>query len=292
MDYIQNLVCPKCKSSLERENDSIRCKTCKTKYPMLDGIPIFCEQSDYEKWTQYHIDVFTPILTVQNKKKPLETPPTCDQDNYLSLPLSENDYYSKFVERCDRVLDLGSGEGVFSAPLSSKVKEIYCVDPSYIALKRVIKRNKHNIYPINCSGDNLPFPDNFFDYVLFIFVIEHIQDPQPILSEIRRILKPNGHLIVSTDSRYYYRYSRVMIEMLKYRKYRADDPTHINLMTPRELRDTLKRYFSDDFEEIHYFVSDTKVKCIPQIISEPFLSALMIHKCKPKQNEVLGENGN
>lgn len=203
MDYIHNLVCPKCKSNLEQQQDLIICEVCKARYPIIDNIPIFCEHLEKEKWTQYHIQVYTSIFKAKNKS--IENI-TLNEDTYLSNPLYENDYYSKFVESSDRILDLGSGDGVFSAPLVRKAKEIYCVDPSYIALKRVVMRNQSNMYPINASGESLPFPDNFFDYVIFIFVIEHIYDPQHILNEIRRVLKPNGRLIVSTDSKYYYHY--------------------------------------------------------------------------------------
>ncbi len=282
MDYIQNLVCPKCKSRLEQQPGIIICEACKAKYPIIDNIPIFCEHLEKEKWTQYHIQVYTPKFKAQNANNSVKNI-ILDQDNYLSTPLFENDYYSKFVEYdSDRILDLGSGDGVFSAPLVRKAKEIYCVDPSYVALKRVIMRNKSNMYPINASGESLPFPNNFFDYVLFIFVIEHIADPQHILNEIRRVLKPNGHLIVSTDSKYYYHYFRIMIELLKNRTYQPDDPTHINLMTPKELRAILEKYFLDDLEEIHYFALNRKINYLPRFISESFLSSLMIHKCRPR----------
>ncbi|MFT6435728.1 MAG: SAM-dependent methyltransferase [Candidatus Azotimanducaceae bacterium] len=45
---------------------------------------------------------------------------------------------------------------------------------------------------------NMSYPDNTFDYVLHSDVLEHIPDPFKALSEIKRVLKPNGVCLFST----------------------------------------------------------------------------------------------
>lgn len=181
------------------------------------------------------------------------------------------------------MLDLGCGDGVFSAQLSSKVDEIYCVDTSFIALKRLLSREKENMYPINANGARLPFPNDFFDGIFFIFVVEHIADSFPILREIRRVLKPTGHLILSTDSKYYYHYFRIVIELLRYGHYRPDDPTHVNLMTPKEVRNMIKKAgFITEQEDLAYLIPRRVYNIVPKFISEPFLTSMIIHKCQAK----------
>jgi SAM-dependent methyltransferase len=46
-------------------------------------------------------------------------------------------------------------------------------------------------------GDRLPFPDASFDTVLNVQVLEHCPDPQTLLGEMARVLRPDGRLILS-----------------------------------------------------------------------------------------------
>lgn len=46
--------------------------------------------------------------------------------------------------------------------------------------------------------DKLDFQDSYFDYVTMLAVIEHISEPEAIIKEIARILKPGGKCIITT----------------------------------------------------------------------------------------------
>ena len=280
MDYHSKLVCPVCKTKLDVNADILRCKKCKHQYPIIEGIPIFIDSIEQKKWNNYHIEEYTPLF-LNPKREDFTYNVPINEESYCSAPFIENDYYEKYKDNWKVMLDLGCGDGVFSAPLSSEVDEIYCVDTSFVALKRLLRREKENMYPINADGDSLPFPNDFFDGVFFIFVVEHIADPFPLLSEIKRILKPSGYLILSTDSKFYYRYFRIIMELLRYRHYRPDDPTHVNLMTPKEVRNMIKKAgFITEQEDLSYIVRESWRKFIPKFIPEPFLTSLIVHKCR------------
>jgi len=49
-----------------------------------------------------------------------------------------------------------------------------------------------------CDAHDIPFPDNFFDGVVIQAVLEHVIDPQRVVDEIYRVLKPNGIVYAET----------------------------------------------------------------------------------------------
>ncbi len=73
------------------------------------------------------------------------------------------------------------------------------------------------------------FKDNTFDYVVTFQVIEHIQDDNKFLSEIARVLKPNGRVLLTTVNRPY-SLSR--------------NPWHVREYDTQELRSLMQKYFS------------------------------------------------
>lgn len=50
------------------------------------------------------------------------------------------------------------------------------------------------------DGKRIPFPDNHFDTVISVYVVHHIKDQVGALSEMTRVLKPGGTIIMLEDS--------------------------------------------------------------------------------------------
>jgi SAM-dependent methyltransferase len=79
-----------------------------------------------------------------------------------------------------------------------------------------------NYFPVMGSLGNTPFTDGYFDFVSALDVIEHIKDDNSAASEISRILKPNGYLVISVPHRQkYYTYQDQLIG--HYRRYDIAD---------------------------------------------------------------------
>lgn len=101
----------------------------------------------------------------------------------------------------DRVLDIGCGNGYYLYLLSNLgVKlDLTGVDNDRNALKSADKLlNKKNVKTVIGDATKLPFRNFRFDKVLISEVIEHIGDEKKALSEISRVLKPKGLLILTT----------------------------------------------------------------------------------------------
>ncbi|MGW7411984.1 class I SAM-dependent methyltransferase [Streptomyces sp. NPDC054863] len=105
------------------------------------------------------------------------------------------------------VLDIGCGDGtaaVTAAPLLAGHR-IVGVDWSQDALRRASARFAAVPRDISAvrgelTDGGLPFADRAADAVLFSEVIEHLVDPDSALDEIRRVLAPGGHLMLSTPN--------------------------------------------------------------------------------------------
>ncbi len=95
-----------------------------------------------------------------------------------------------------KVLDLGCGDGRTGKKLLDQGFKVYAcdMDVKRFEFKVVIPFKAGNL------NDPLPYENNTFDYVVFMEVIEHLYNPQHVISEIMRVLRPGGRLILSTPN--------------------------------------------------------------------------------------------
>ncbi|NJD75721.1 MAG: class I SAM-dependent methyltransferase [Candidatus Methanoperedens sp.] len=91
-------------------------------------------------------------------------------------------------------LEVGVGSGRFAQPLGAKIG----IDPSRNMLKLAKKRG---IKVILGEGENLPFKDFTFDFVLIVVTLCFVDNPENILNEASRVLKMEGRLIVGEINR-------------------------------------------------------------------------------------------
>lgn len=115
------------------------------------------------------------------------------------------------------VLDLGCGGGYVARELFSKTAaHIYGIDSSEKAINLAIELSKGTTIKFEKADvTKLPIPDDFADVVLCIGVIEHVQDHEKCLEEIKRVLKRNGYVYVVSSNRDSFIYEqRIMRERL------------------------------------------------------------------------------
>jgi ubiquinone biosynthesis O-methyltransferase len=102
------------------------------------------------------------------------------------------------------VLDLGCGGGFLAVALTERGAAVTGLDPSEAAIaaaRRHAKANELEIDYRRGSGENLPFADGVFDIVVCVDVLEHVKDVDRVLTEIRRVLRPNGIFLFDTINR-------------------------------------------------------------------------------------------
>jgi len=108
----------------------------------------------------------------------------------------------RIIELCEgikagKILDVGCGDGFISEEFVGK-GDVYGVD---ISEKRLKVAREKGIKAIRADLETgIPFRASSFDLVIASEVLEHIFDTDFLIEEIRRVLKPNGHLIVSVPN--------------------------------------------------------------------------------------------
>jgi len=110
-----------------------------------------------------------------------------------------NRYQYACRETGKKVLDLGCGVGYGAQMLSKMGKEVVAVDVSSDAIDYAKAKYPGPSFVI-ASGEKLPFSDKYFDSVIAYDVIEHVEDQDAFLDEIRRVLKKEGTLFISTPN--------------------------------------------------------------------------------------------
>ncbi len=100
--------------------------------------------------------------------------------------------------RKGKILDIGCGSYPYFL-LSTEFSQKYGIDPS---LSGTYSDSKIHLKKTKLSGEKLAFGSNFFDVVTMLAVFEHIDYEYltNVLSEINRILKKDGILIITTPA--------------------------------------------------------------------------------------------
>jgi ubiquinone/menaquinone biosynthesis C-methylase UbiE len=199
-------VCPTCKLPLVSGDAALSCSTCGTSYPITNGVPVFDRNisTDMQEYWDSH--------GCYGQSEP-----------YLLEFLNGKKYGT--------ALDLGCGEGRSMAPLLGIVDTFYGIDTSPEYMRPLIQQNLPNVRLACADAKHMPFADNSFDLIVSLSVVEHIpwKELSIVLTEAKRVLKPDGIFLVRNDAWFYY-----VLEVLRIRPGqfgKKPDITHINMMT-------------------------------------------------------------
>tara|TARA_B100000963_G_scaffold79091_1_gene67243 strand:+ start:35709 stop:36422 length:714 start_codon:yes stop_codon:yes gene_type:complete len=104
-----------------------------------------------------------------------------------------------------KILDIATGTGDLAIELKKKCSnKIYGIDVSEkmieIANKKIRKSGFENIKLYVGDSQKMPFQNNFFDAVTISFGVRNFENLNKCLSEIKRVLKKNGKLIILETS--------------------------------------------------------------------------------------------
>jgi ubiquinone/menaquinone biosynthesis C-methylase UbiE len=140
--------------------------------------------------------------TTKNFSLITEAPGQKATEEQLSMLMTRYKLAIEYAQNKD-VLELACGTGTGLGYISSVAKSVVGgdIDPSNIAIAQNTYQDRQSISVKELDVCNLPFPDKTFDTILFFEAIYYISDIQKCLSEIARVLKADGNLIIVTVNR-------------------------------------------------------------------------------------------
>ena len=98
-------------------------------------------------------------------------------------------------------LDMGCHSGTFTAQVMKKINsdQVYGIDISHSAIELAKKRFPKGHFQM-ADAHNLPFKDNFFEAVFCLEMLEHVDDPVKVLTEMRRVMKNQAYSVLLVPS--------------------------------------------------------------------------------------------
>lgn len=115
--------------------------------------------------------------------------------------------YENYVNFADtRILDFGCGMGGNTIAYQEVARHVIGVDLRILLLQDALKAvhsgefGRRKVDFVQANGNTLPFSDGAFDVVISDATMEHVRDPDRILKELWRVLKPDGYLMFDFPS--------------------------------------------------------------------------------------------
>ena len=211
---LNRLACPRCHSALAFGADA-ECVQCGKHYAVLDGVPVLLDddsaatfaaaRSDAENVRLRERMASSPLIRLANATRPPHP------FTYMRWKVSraQRVAFSQLAEGsgADPVfLDIGSGilGGLNAGGLSSYVTD------------HIVPLEIAPTAGIGIVGDahKLPFLDGSVDGVLIQGVLEHVVDPQKIVAEILRVLRPGGPMFAEVPFQQHFH-----LDPLDFRRY-------------------------------------------------------------------------
>jgi len=98
------------------------------------------------------------------------------------------------------ILENGCGVGMYVEHLSPFGGTVIGLEYDF---ERAAEARKNSVHIVNAAGELIPLPSATFDLILSHEVIEHVQDDRAAISEMVRVLKPGGRIVLFAPNRGY-----------------------------------------------------------------------------------------
>jgi ubiquinone/menaquinone biosynthesis C-methylase UbiE len=146
--------------------------------------------------------------------------------------MSRDPYYARIGDLLGsgpgRLLEIGCGPGRYVALLANLGWDVVGADPHRFPSWEIISRYSAVTWDEGVYAEKLPYADNSFDAVACLGALLYFKDPKVAFSEIFRVLKPSGRIMVRSVNR---------TNLFRLVRGRNIDPATVSTHSERELAD-------------------------------------------------------
>lgn len=180
---------------------------------------------------------------------------------YACWPRAIRWNYSRLIrclkpQRGERILEIGCARGVMTKRIQHLAPDTYGVDINKEAIRYGVTEN---LFVMN--AEELKFQDESFDKIYSIHTIEHIPNPAKALSEMVRVLKPDGTIVLFYPAEPIQGLFAVPAAVVLFGDpFRARD-VHLHRVTPHKIQTWIKDL------ELEYVKSDLDLFPVPQFFT-------------------------
>lgn len=153
------------------------------------------------------------------------------------------------LEKEKVILDFGCGNGAIlreMAILNPEARYIG-IDVSGVALEAAKKKLPATVFYKVGDGEKFPLSDKSIDFVFSSEVLEHVYDIENALSELQRVLKPGGKILLTVP--YHGFIKNILITIFAFNRHFDPAGPHIRFFSKKTLFDLLNKF---DFNVIKY----------------------------------------
>lgn len=170
------------------------------------------------------------------------------------------------------VLDIGCGGGEFGDLLSFELPDsrIVAIDAELKAMRAASEVPSLRGLTVQGNGSTLPFKDAAFDLVTVLEVIEHLEDPDAFLREVRRVMKDDALLLITTPNRRSITAmtGRTVHTILRIPPWSAWDPGHRYISAPDEVAGQLQSTGFSLLKLSGYWLLPEGIQLLPEALGE------------------------
>lgn len=174
-----------------------------------------------------------------------------------------------------KILDLGCGSGLYIKKLLKGGGNVKGIDLSPELIKIAKKENPKIEFKVGSISKKLPYKTGEFDIVLGALVMHYVDNWNPALKEIKRVLKPKGIFVFSTENPFRTAIQRTMCNGRKFKEVKDyfNERLKINkIETPEGKKVTIMRY-RKTYETIIGYILKNNFEILDYADAKPLLKA-------------------
>jgi SAM-dependent methyltransferase len=142
-----------------------------------------------------------------------------------------------------RVLDVGCAQGQVGAALKAagRAREVVGLELSPQAAAEA-RQHLDDVVEGDIEAAQVPYPDGYFDLLLYADVLEHLKNPWDLVARQRRLLRQGGRVVVSLPNIGHYSTLLMLLrQQWRYQELGIMDYTHLRFFTRPGVLDLLRR---------------------------------------------------